>query len=127
MPCTTPLSQLPGDPSLIVHTNVDLGDKKTGFMTAASAAIAQCLGKPETYVSVCVLDKQDMIFGGSAAPCALAQLNSLGAISLENNRMFSAAFAELIAEHDIPDNRYYINFFDVPRENCGFKAATFAG
>lgn len=57
MPCnaSTPLSQLPGDPSLVVYTNVDLGDKKDAFMIAASGAIAQCLGKPETYVSVCVM------------------------------------------------------------------------
>lgn len=52
-----------------------------------------------------VQDKQDMIFGGNDSPCALAQLNSLGAIELENNRMFSAAFADLISEHDIPGDR----------------------
>ena len=55
MPCSTPLSQLPGDPSLVVYTNVDMGDKKSAFMVAASSAVAQCLGKPESYVSVCVL------------------------------------------------------------------------
>lgn len=55
--------------------------------------------------SACVQDKLDMVFGAKAAPCALAQLNSLGAINLDNNRMFSAAFSELLAEHDIPDDR----------------------
>lgn len=55
MPCNTSLQQMPGDPSLVVHTNVDMGDRKNAFMVDASAAVAQCLGKPEAFVSVCVI------------------------------------------------------------------------
>lgn len=55
VPCNPSLQQLPGDPSLIVYTNVDMGDKKNAFMVDASAAVAECLGKPESYVSVCVM------------------------------------------------------------------------
>ena len=67
-----------------------------------------------------------MIFGGSDEPCALAMLTSLGAINKRNNEKFSAALAELLSEYGVDSGRYYINFFDVPRENCGFKGATFA-
>lgn len=55
VPCNPSLQQLPGDPSLIVYTSVDMGDKKNAFMVDASAAVAECLGKPESYVSVCVM------------------------------------------------------------------------
>ena len=69
-PATVDPATLPGDPSLILTTNVKLSDKKA-FMTAASAAIASSLSKPESYVAVAVTDSQDLIFGGSDAPCAL--------------------------------------------------------
>lgn len=123
----SPLCKLPGDPSLVVFTNVSLGDQKTKFMKAASEAVASSLSKPESYVTVCIMDEQSLLFGGTDAPCAIAQLNSIGAINLENNRSFSEAFSALIAEHGIAEDRYYVNFFDVPRENVAFKSATFAG
>jgi hypothetical protein len=47
-------SQLPGDPTIILFTNVTLGDKKKGFMTALSKAVVASTGKPESYVAVCV-------------------------------------------------------------------------
>ena len=55
---------LPGDPSLIIFTNVKMGDKKIDFMKKASKAVASCLGKPESYVAVCVEDGKDIIWGG---------------------------------------------------------------
>ena len=58
----------PGDPSLILTTNVALDDKPA-FVKAASAAVAECLSKPETYVAVCVTDSHEaMSFGGSTVP-----------------------------------------------------------
>jgi len=43
-------SALPGDPLLILVTNVDLGDKKLDFMKACSKAIEAATGKPEAYI-----------------------------------------------------------------------------
>ena len=43
-------SKLPGDPSLVLQTNVDLGNEKMNIMKACSKAVASCLGKPESYV-----------------------------------------------------------------------------
>ena len=51
-------------------------------------------------------DEQSLLFGGTDAPCAIAQLDSIGSMNLENNRAFSAAFSALIAEHGIPEDRY---------------------
>lgn len=45
-----PHCDLPGDPSLILQTNVDLGDKKSDVMKELSALVAKSLGKPESYV-----------------------------------------------------------------------------
>lgn len=49
-----PFSLLPGDPSLILTTNIDLGSKKMDIMKACSKAIAKHTGKPELYVGTCV-------------------------------------------------------------------------
>jgi phenylpyruvate tautomerase len=125
--CTDP-SDLPGDPSLILHTNVVLKDK-AGFVASASAAIASCLSKPETYVAVCVTDDhRGMSFGGTTDPTALGCVYSIGSINQDNNGALTAALSELLEEHGgVPNDRIYINFFDVPRANCGWSGRTFAG
>jgi hypothetical protein len=60
------------------------------------------LGKPESYVSVCVNDGCDMIWGGENTPCALGNLYSLGAINLENNKKIMADITKLLREFDVP-------------------------
>jgi hypothetical protein len=45
-----PHCDLPGDPSLILTTNVDLGDKKGDILKTLSALVASSTGKPESYV-----------------------------------------------------------------------------
>mmetsp|Transcript_14584 Transcript_14584/g.30191 ORF Transcript_14584/g.30191 Transcript_14584/m.30191 type:complete len:97 (-) Transcript_14584:56-346(-) len=96
-------------------------------MLAASKALAAGLGKPESYVAICVEDGKDMIWGGDDTPCALGCLYSLGGINNENNKKVSAELAKLLGEFGIPADKIYINFFDVPRENCGYNGSTFAG
>ena len=127
-PCDlSDLSKLPGDPSLVIHTNIKMGDKKMEFMKAASKAVAKCLGKPENFVVVAVLDEQDMIWGGDAAPCALCNVASLGSINYENNTALSGAITSLMGEFDVAPSRMYTNFWDIgPRENCGYNGVTFA-
>lgn len=112
---------------MFVMTNIKLGDKKADFMKAASQSVAKCLSKPESYVAVCVQDGQDIIWGGSDAPCALCKVFSLGSINLENNRALTQEVSALLADFDVPANRIYVNFFDLPRENVGYNNATFAG
>ena len=115
------------DPSLFIQTNVKLGDKKMDFMKAASKAVAESLGKPESYVAVSVQDGQDIIWGGSDAPCALCKVISLGSINKENNGALTKKVSELLKEFDVPANRIYVNFFDLERQNVGYNGATFAG
>lgn len=119
-------SMLPGDPSLVLTTNVDLGEKEA-FMKQVSAAIAAATGKPESYVAVCVLDKQSVIFGGSDAPCAIGVLYSIGAVEKANNKRFMEEITPMLGEYGVEADRIYVNFFDVPREKVGWNGATFAG
>ena len=50
MSSSHPHCNLPGDPSLILTTNVDLGDAKMDILKKISALIAESTGKPESYV-----------------------------------------------------------------------------
>lgn len=50
--CPHPFSQLPGDPSLLLVTNIDLGDKKLDIMKECSKAISTATGKPESYIGM---------------------------------------------------------------------------
>ena len=117
----------PGDPSLILTTSATIDDKP-GFVAAASKAVASCLSKPETYVAICVTDKHEgMSFGGTTDPCAVGCVYSIGQINQENNGALTKAISELLEKYGVPNNRIYINFFDVPRANCGWSGRTFAG
>ena len=111
-------STLPGDPSLVMSVSVKLQDK-AGFVKAASAAVAEALSKPESYVAIVVTDDHDgMSFGGTTDPCAVGCVYSIGAINQDNNGALTAKISALLEEHGgVPNNRIYINFFDVPRAN----------
>ena len=133
-PSHHPFCDLPGDPSLILTTNVDLGAKKLDIMkgiewnrmcrvswnvslrfslltTALSAlagmskAISQHTGKPESYVAVSINDNAAVIFGGSDAPTALGCLYSIGAVGKESNGAITKSVSDLLEEFGVEDNR----------------------
>jgi hypothetical protein len=54
--CSHPFSQLPGDPSLLLVTNLDLGPKKLDIMKACSKAISAATGKPESYIGTSLMN-----------------------------------------------------------------------
>lgn len=122
-----PFCSLPGDPSLLLTTNVDLGDKKMEIMKACSKVISKHTGKPESYIAVSITDQADVIFGGSDAPTALGCLYSIGAIAQESNGGIQNDVTDLLEPYGVTEDRIYINFFDVPRANVGWSRRTFAG
>lgn len=124
--CANP-SMLPGDPSIIVTTNVDLGEQKLNIMKRISEAISEATGKPETYVAVCINDKASVIWGGEESPCALGVMHSIGAINVDNNGAVTAALTNQLEPYGIKPNRIYIQFHDQERANVGYNGATFAG
>eukprot|EP00555_Chaetoceros_dichaeta_P010597 CAMPEP_0198259152 /NCGR_PEP_ID=MMETSP1447-20131203/8406_1 /TAXON_ID=420782 /ORGANISM="Chaetoceros dichaeta, Strain CCMP1751" /LENGTH=129 /DNA_ID=CAMNT_0043946453 /DNA_START=151 /DNA_END=537 /DNA_ORIENTATION=- len=113
-------SILPGDPSLNLVTNIDLGDKKLDVMKACSKAISEILEKPEAYVAVAINDNASVIFGGTDAPTALGNLHSIGGISIENNSAIQNSVTDLLEPYGVAADRMYITFFDIPRANIGW-------
>ncbi|VEU33890.1 unnamed protein product [Pseudo-nitzschia multistriata] len=125
--CPHPFTQLPGDPSLVLVTNLDLGTKKLDVMKKVSKAISETTGKPESYIGVSITDNASVIFGGSDKPCALGNLYSIGAISMENNGQMQSKITDILEEFGLKEDRMYINFWDMPRANVGWSRRTFAG
>lgn len=107
-----PFNSLPGDPSLLLVTNVDLGEKKMEIMkgqsvlrdmyyfhtmtialirrdgwlvVACSKLICQHTGKPESYIAVSIKDNASVIFGGTDAPTALGNLYSVRNLNGDND------------------------------------------
>jgi phenylpyruvate tautomerase PptA (4-oxalocrotonate tautomerase family) len=53
-------------PTLVLHTSTEVPqDKKAVVLRGASRAVADGLGKPESYVMV-ALQRTDMVFGGKS-------------------------------------------------------------
>ncbi len=121
-PCT-----LPGDPSMILNVNIGLGEAKLGIMKSISAAISEATGKPESYVAVMINDNSSIIWGGQEGPAGLGCMYSIGSIGKESNGKIQKAVSDLLEPHGIASDKIYINYFDVPRENCGWSGRTFAG
>jgi hypothetical protein len=44
-----------------------------------------------------------------------------------NNGKVQAGVTDALEPFGVTENRIYINFFDLPRENVGWNRATFAG
>ena len=67
-----------------------------------------------------------MLMDNDPAPCALAEITSIGGINLENNTKLSEAFAAALQTHfGIPKERYFLTFRDISAENCGWGGKTF--
>ena len=113
--------------SLILTTNVDLGNDKSTILKQLSSLVASTTGKPETYVAISITDNASMSFGGTDAPLALGCLYSIGAINVANNGKIQSGVTDVLEKYGVVGNRIYINFFDMPRENVGWSRKTFGG
>ena len=114
-------------PSLNATINApDLKEQSEHLCKAASAAIAEVTGKPESYVCVCLnfVEPNQMIFGGSHDPCFLGTFTSIGCINVQNNAALQKKLTEVFG---IPGDRMYISYVDIDRANIGWNGKTFAG
>ncbi len=111
-------------PYLLIQTNRTVADQTT-LIKAASAAVAEALGKPERYVMVALQDGVPMVFAGDDAPLAYLELKSIGLPEARTGEL-SALLCDFIGERlDIPTDRIYIEFADAPRSFWGWNRGTF--
>lgn len=113
-------------PYVSIQTNVTVNEDQTPvLLRKVSAAAAEMLGKPESYVMVALQAPVPMVFGGNDQPLAYLQLKSLG-LPESSTPGFSRALCELIqSELDIPAERIYIEFSNPDRHMWGWNSKTF--
>lgn len=110
-------------PFLKVTTNVKA---KPDFIAKAVDLVASALSKSKSYVAVS-LNHCDMNWGGSTDPAVIAELGSIGQIGAAINDKTSAALTSFFVEElGVNQNRIYITFCDLKKENVGYSGTTFA-
>lgn len=101
-------------------------ETQTALMSELSAAVAQALGKPESYMMVVVQPQVAMLMGTSSDPTALVEVRSVGSISPEQARGLSKRIGEILERSvQIGTDRMYANFTGVPGTMWGYDGRTF--
>ncbi len=113
-------------PLLSIRTNVRLeAGEREKTLAEASRAVADMLGKPESYVMVYLEDDASLSFAGSREPAAWLELKSLGLPESETAR-FSQALCALAQERlGVAPSRTYIEFSSPARHMWGWDGRTF--
>ena len=113
-------------PLLTITTNISL-DHETAqtLCSKASAHVASLLGKPESYVMICLLDGNTMSFAGDSSPCAMLELKSLG-LPEQQTAEFSESLCNFLNQQTgIKPERIYIQFSGPDRHMWGWDKRTF--
>ncbi|MBK1716429.1 phenylpyruvate tautomerase MIF-related protein [Thiocystis violacea] len=113
-------------PTLRILTNVQAPtDRRADLLATASRALAEMLGKPESYVMVILEDGRDILFAGDARPAAYLELKSLG-LPEDKTSDYSRALCDLMSGAlGVPSERIYIEFAAPPGHLFGWNGGTF--
>ncbi len=111
-------------PYIKVQTNQKV-EKKEEILKKLSAAMAEQLGKPESYIMTALEAELKMTFGGSTEKTAFIEVKSIGLKEsiAEELSQFICEFLE--KELEIEQDRIYIQFVDVPGAMWGWDGGTF--
>jgi phenylpyruvate tautomerase PptA (4-oxalocrotonate tautomerase family) len=95
------------------------------ILPALSRLLAEITGKPEKYVMATV-GKMAPLMAGKPGPAAFADIRGIGGFTPAVNKKLSQALCALLKENlQIPPDRVYMTFTDIPAANWGFNGGTF--
>lgn len=111
-------------PFIKVQTNQKV-KRKEELLKKLSAAMAEKIGKPESYIMTALEADLKMTFGGSTEKTAFIEVKSIGLkhSMTEELSQFICKFIE--QEMEIEQNRIYIEFTDAPGAMWGWDGGTF--
>ncbi|KAJ6699721.1 D-DOPACHROME DECARBOXYLASE [Salix purpurea] len=114
-------------PTLNLHTNIPVDAVTTSdILKDATKALSKIIGKPESYVMVVLHGGVPIVFAGTEAPAAFAEVISIGGLGQSVNAKLSSTIADILqTKLSIDSSRFYIKFFDSPRPFFGFNGTTF--
>lgn len=114
-------------PLLRLQTNIELTREKEASLAAVlSQKTSEWTDKPEAYVQVVLQSGLSMRFAGQDEPTAFVEIRSLGFFGMNQAEISQALCLLLQTEWGISQDRVFIHFFDLPRENWGWNGKTFA-
>jgi len=115
-------------PLIQLETSCELSDpqKKQALAKTLSTLAAEGIGKPEQYVMACVHDNVAMTMGGTAGPCALVTVKSIGGLSKSINQTLAAQASQLLqVQLGIEANRVYLVCEELAPTHWGWNGSTF--
>jgi phenylpyruvate tautomerase PptA (4-oxalocrotonate tautomerase family) len=111
-------------PYIKLQTNQKV-EKEEKMLKKLSAAVADQLGKPESYIMTALETELKMTFGGSTEKTAFIEVKSIG-LKQSMTEELSQFICEFIEkELEIDQDRIYIEFVDVPGAMWGWDGGTF--
>lgn len=113
-------------PLIHLHlTSVVPENRRPELLASLSQMVAECIGKPEQYVMVCV-DTAAILMSGQGGEAAYAEVRSIGGLNPKVNRQLSAKVCALLQQSlGIAPERVYLNFLEVGASQWGWKGSTF--
>ena len=113
-------------PYLIFKSNIKLSEeKRKQLFSDFKEFIINDLGKSEQSIMLACQDNISMVFAGTDDPLAFIELRSLR-LPEEKTKHLSRAISELVKHNlEIPPERIFVNFFNVPPHMWGYKGSTF--
>jgi phenylpyruvate tautomerase len=113
-------------PYLKIKTNRPVDEiASKQLLERTSSRIADALSKPQRYVMAELSISRHMVFSGTSAPCAYVELKSIGLAESQTRELAQTICTLIETELDIPPDRVYIEFMDVPRKFWGWNGSTF--
>ncbi len=111
-------------PFIKIQTNQTVATEEN-FLKKLSAAMAEKLGKPESYIMTALQPDIQMSFAGNSAKTAFVEVKSIGL-----DRAATAELSDFICdfienELAIEKSRVYIEFTDSPGAMWGWNGGTF--
>ena len=113
-------------PFLKITSSVEVpAEKRDALLAAVSKAAAEATGKPERYMMV-ALESGSILFAGKAGPAAFVDVRAIGGLTPEVNAKLSSQVCALLLKWlNVPGERVYLTFIDVPATHWGNAGKTF--
>ena len=92
-----------------------------------TTTLSKLTGKPEAYIMIFIHAGQTgMMFGGSTDKCANCWFRSIGKISERENAEYATAIFKALGSIGVSQDRAYIHFEDLKRENVAWNGKLFS-
>ncbi|CAK7345722.1 unnamed protein product [Dovyalis caffra] len=103
-------------PTLNLYTNIPVDAvTSSDILKDATKVLSKIIGKPESYVMVVLHGGVPIVFAGTEAPAAFAEVISIGGLGQSVNAKLSSTIADILqTKLSIDSSRFYIKFFDSP-------------